>query len=84
MVKIVQTYINIHFTELIIGVLIFSIIVVIISIFYVIYSTTDERIIRKKNKKNISKIKKIKYTKQFLKRVDGIDLDLNVRKGPLK
>jgi len=81
MVKIVQTYINIHFTELIIGVLIFSIIVVVISIFYVIYSTTDERIIRKKNK---NKIKKIEYTKQFLKRVDGIDLDLNVRKGPLK
>ena len=80
MLKIVQTYINLHFTEFIIGILIFSIVVVIISIFYVIYSSTDEEVIKEKNIKNTNKIKKMKYTKQFLKGVDGIDLDLKVEK----
>jgi len=84
MLKIVQTYINLHFTEFIIGILIFSIVVVIISIFYVIYSSTDEEIIKEKNIKNTNKIKKMKYTKQFLKGVDGIDLDLKGNKKTTK
>jgi len=84
MLKIVQTYINLHFTEFIIGILIFSIVVVIISIFYVIYSSTDEEVIKEKNIKNTNKIKKMKYTKQFLKGVDGIDLDLKVNKKTTK
>ena len=78
MVKIVQTYINIHFTELIIGVLIFSITIVLISIFYVLLSGTDDEVIKKSRIKNQKKIQKMKYTKQFIKGVDGIDLDLKV------
>ena len=35
MANIVQTYFNIYFTEIIVGVLILSIVVVLISIFYV-------------------------------------------------
>ena len=75
MVNIIQTYFNIYFTEIIVGVLIISIAIVLISIFYVLFSSTDDAVIKKIVAK---KIKKIKYTKQFLKGVDGIDLDLKV------
>tara|TARA_B100000795_G_C22550659_1_gene342382 strand:- start:41 stop:283 length:243 start_codon:yes stop_codon:yes gene_type:complete len=75
MVNIIQTYFNIYFTEIIVGVLIISIAIVLVSIFYVLFSSTDDAVIKKIVAK---KIKKIKYTKQFLKGVDGIDLDLKV------
>jgi hypothetical protein len=78
MTSIIQTYINIYFTEIIVGVLIFSIIIVLISIFYVLLSGTDDEAIKKSRIKNQKKIQKMKYTKQFIKGVDGIDLDLKV------
>ena len=78
MANIVQTYFNIYFTEIIVGVLIFSIVIVVISIFYVLYSSTDDAANKKTIAKKTKKIKGIKYTKQFLKGVDGIDLDLKV------
>ena len=78
MTSIMQTYINIYFTEIIVGVLIFSIIIVLISIFYVLVSGTDDEVIKKSRIKNQKKIQKMKYTKQFIKGVDGIDLDLKV------
>ena len=78
MTSIMQTYINIYFTEIILGVLIISIIIVLISIFYVLVSGTDDEVIKKSRIKNQKKIQKMKYTKQFIKGVDGIDLDLKV------
>ena len=78
MTSIIQTYINIYFTEIIVGVLIFSITIVLISIFYVLLSGTDDEAIKKSRIKNQKKIQKMKYTKQFIKGVDGIDLDLKV------
>ena len=77
MTTTIQTYFNIYFTEIIVGVLIISIVIVLISIFYVIFGATDNVVIKKTIAK---KIKKMKYTKQFLKGVDGIDLDLKVEK----
>jgi len=78
MVNIVQTYFDIYFTEIIVGILVISIAIVIFSIFYVIFTETDDKVIKKLIVKNTKKIKKMKYTKQFLKGVDGIDLDLKV------
>jgi len=78
MTSIMQTYFNIYFTEIIVGVLIFSIIIVLISIFYVLLSGTDDEVIKKSRIKNQKKIQKMEYTKQFIKGVDGIDLDLKV------
>jgi len=77
MASIIQTYFNIYFTEIIIGVLVISIVIVLVSIFYVLFSATDNAVTEKTIAK---KIKKLKYTKQFLKGVDGIDLDLKVVK----
>ena len=84
MTSIIQTYFNIYFTEIIVGVLVISIAIVIVSIFYVIYSSSEDKIIKKAILKNTKNIKRIKYTKQFIKGVDGIDLDLKVNKKPLK
>ena len=87
MASIIQTYFNIYFTEIIVGVLVISIAIVIVSIFYVIFSPSEYEVIKKsirKNTKNTKNIKRIKYTKQFIKGVDGIDLDLKVNKKPLK
>ena len=81
MTNILQTYFNIYFTEIIVGVLLISIVIVIISILYVIFGSKDDEVMKKlivKNKKITKNIKKTKYTKQFLKGVDGIDLDLKV------
>ena len=78
MINIIKIYFGIYFTEIIVGILIFSIAVVLVSIFYVIYSSTDKVVIKKHIK--TKKMKKIKYTKQFIKGVDGIDLDLKVNK----
>jgi len=78
MANIVQTYLNIYFTEIIVGVLIFSIVIVVISILYVLYNSTDDAVNKKTIAKKTKKTKGMKYTKQFLKGVDGIDLDLKV------
>ncbi|MAS00301.1 MAG: hypothetical protein CMH24_02915 [Nitrosomonadales bacterium] len=75
MTNILTTYLNIYFTEIIVGILIFSIFIVLVSIFHVIFSNRD----RSSTKKiKYTKVKKIKYTKEFLKGVDGIDLDLKI------
>jgi len=84
MTTTIQTYFNIYFTEIIVGILVISIAIVIVSIFYVIYSSSEDKIIKKAILKNTKNIKRIKYTKQFIKGVDGIDLDLKVNKKPLK
>ena len=76
MVNIFQTYFNIYFTEIVIGILVLSIIIVLVSIFYVLFSAKNNGEI--KRIKRIKKLKKIKYTKQFLSGVNGIDLNLNV------
>jgi len=76
MASIIQTYFNIYFTEIVVGILILSITIVIVSIFYVIFTETDDKAIKKLIVNNTKKIKKMKYTKQFLRGVDGIDLDL--------
>ena len=87
MTNIIQTYFNIYFTEIIVGVLLISIVIVIISILYVIFGSKDDEVMKKlivKNKKITKNIKKTKYTKQFLKGVDGIDLDLKVNDKNIK
>ena len=81
MADIIPTYFSIYLTEIILGVLLISIVIVIISILYVIFGSKDDEVMKKlivKNKKITKNIKKTKYTKQFLKGVDGIDLDLKV------
>jgi hypothetical protein len=74
MINIIKTYFNIYFTEIIIGILVFSILIVLCSIFHVLFNSTSNPVIKKTIKKNANKIK---YTKEFLKGVDGIDLNLN-------
>ena len=50
---------------------------VIISIIYVlIYNENSKTNVRKRNPKKTKKAIKIKYSKDFLKRVDGVDLNL--------
>tara|TARA_B100000768_G_C11052840_1_gene279102 strand:+ start:228 stop:491 length:264 start_codon:yes stop_codon:yes gene_type:complete len=78
MVNIAQIYFATYFTEIIIVILVLSIVVVMISIFYVLFSSAEKKVIKKQIHINEKKVKKIKYTKQFLKGVDGIDLDLKV------
>ena len=70
---------ELYLSEFILAVLIISIIVVVMSIFHVIMTSNDKRqVVAKKIKltKKQSKETKIKYSKEFLKRVKGIDLDL--------
>ena len=70
---------ELYLSEFILVVLIISIIVVVMSIFHVIMTSNDKRqVVAKKIKftKKQSKEPKIKYSKEFLKRVKGIDLDL--------
>ena len=63
--------------EVVFGVLALSIGVVIISIIYVlIYNENGKPNLRKRSPKRTKKANKIKYSKDFLKRVDGVDLNL--------
>lgn len=73
-----QKYFNLYFTEIILVVLLISIAIVIVSILYVLNSSANAPIIHKTMKNKTHKTK-MKYTKQFLKGVDGIDLDLKSR-----
>lgn len=75
MTNLLTFYFDMYFTEIIIGTLVLSILVVLISIFYVLFSSPGSSPVKKTQK---NKIKKIKYTKEFLKGVDGIDLDLKI------
>ena len=75
MTNLLTFYFDMYFTEIIIGTLVLSILVVLISIFYVLFSSPGSSSVKKTQK---NKIKKIKYTKEFLKGVNGIDLDLKI------
>ena len=70
---------DLYLSEFIVAILIISIIVVVMSIFHIVMTPTDSKpeISRKiKPTKKPSKEPKIQYSKEFLKRVKGIDLDL--------
>ena len=74
--KLLEIFIT-HTAEVIFGVLALSIGVVIISIIYVlIYNEDSKPSVRKRNPKKTKKATKIKYSKDFLRRVDGVDLNL--------
>ena len=63
--------------EFVFGILALSIGVVIVSIIYVlIYNENSKTNVRKRNSQRTKKATKIKYSKDFLKRVDGVDLNL--------
>lgn len=67
---------DLYLLEFIVGALVLSITIVVISILHVIFQTDELE-----NSKTINSIpfkpdSKIKYSKEFLKRVKGIDLDL--------
>ena len=70
---------DLYLSEFIVAILIISIIVVVISIFHIVMTPVDRKPeISKKIKptKKPSKEPKIQYSKEFLKRVKGVDLDL--------
>ena len=74
--KLLEIFIT-HTAEVVFGVLALSIGVVIISIIYVlIYNENSKPNVSKRNPKRTKKATKIKYSKDFLKRVDGVDLNL--------
>ena len=71
--------IDLYLSEFIVAILMISIIVVVMSIFHVVMSPIERKPeISKKIKptKKQTKETKIKYSKEFLKRVKGVDLDL--------
>ena len=74
---------DLYLSEFIVAILIISIIVVVMSIFHIVMTPTDSKpeISRKiKPTKKPSKEPKIQYSKEFLKRVKGVDLDLSDQK----
>ena len=74
--NLIQIFVT-HTAEFVLGVLALSIGVVIISVIYVlIYNEKSKANVRKTNLKRTKKATKIKYSKDFLKRVDGVDLNL--------
>ena len=74
--KLLEIFIT-YTAEVVFGVLALSIGVVIISIIYVlIYNENGKPSAHKRNPKRTKKATKIKYSKDFLRRVDGVDLNL--------
>tara|TARA_Y100000748_G_scaffold274565_1_gene249740 strand:- start:350 stop:622 length:273 start_codon:yes stop_codon:yes gene_type:complete len=74
--KLLEIFIT-YTVEVVFGVLALSIGVVIISIIYVlIYNENGKPSVHKRNPKRKKKATKIKYSKDFLRRVDGVDLNL--------
>ena len=68
---------DLYLSEFIVGILIISIIVVVMSIFHIVMSPVDTQSVKKiKPTRKQNKEPKIKYSKEFLKRVKGVDLDL--------
>ena len=70
---------NLYLSEFIVAILIISIIVVVMSIFHIVMSPLDSKSVisgKIKQTKKQAKEPKIKYSKEFLKRVKGVDLDL--------
>ena len=74
--KLLEIFIT-YTAEVVFSVLALSIGVVIISIIYVlIYNEDSKPSVRKRTPKRTKKATKIKYSKDFLRRVDGVDLNL--------
>ena len=70
---------DLYLSEFIVAILIISIIVVVMSILHIVMTPLDSKpeISRKiKPTKKTTKEPKIKYSKEFIKRVKGVDLDL--------
>ena len=70
---------DLYLSEFVVAILIISIIVVVMSIFHIVMTPVDSKpeISRKiKPTKKPSKELKIQYSREFLKRVKGVDLDL--------
>jgi len=70
---------DLYLSEFILAILIISIIIVVMSIFHIVMTPDDSQpVISKKIKpiKKQAKEPRIKYSKEFLKRVKGINLDL--------
>ena len=66
---------DLYLSEFIVAILIISIIVVVMSIFHIVMTPVDSKPeINRKIKP--TKEPKIQYSKEFLKRVKGVDLDL--------
>ena len=77
-----ENFIDLYLSEFIVAILIISILIVVMSIFHVIMTPSDSKqVIDKKIQpaKKLNKDTKIKYSKEFLSRVKGIDLDLKNR-----
>ncbi len=67
---------DLYLIEFIVGALVLSITIVMISILYVIFQTDELENSKTINSTPFKPAFKIKYSKEFLKRVKGIDLDL--------
>ena len=77
-----ENFIDLYLSEFIVAILIISILIVVMSIFHVIMTPSDSKqVVGKKIQpiKKSNKDSKIKYSKEFLSRVKGIDLDLKNR-----
>ena len=77
-----ENFIDLYLSEFIVAILLISIVIVVMSIFHVIMTSSDSKqSIDKKIQpvKKSNKETKIKYSKEFLSRVKGIDLDLKNR-----
>jgi len=77
-----ENFIDLYLSEFIVAILLISIVIVVMSIFHVIMTSSDSKqAIDKKIQpvKKSNKETKIKYSKEFLSRVKGIDLDLKNR-----
>ena len=77
-----ENFIDLYLSEFIVAILLISIVIVVMSIFHVIMTPSDSKqAIDKKIQpaKKPNKETKIKYSKEFLSRVKGIDLDLRNR-----
>ncbi len=76
-----ENFIDLYLSEFIVAILLISIVIVVMSIFHVIMTSSDSKqAIDKKIQpvKKSNKETKIKYSKEFLSRVKGIDLDLKI------
>lgn len=67
---------DLYLIEFIVGALVLSITIVVISILHVIFQTDELENSKTINSISFKSDSKIKYSKEFLKRVKGIDLDL--------
>ena len=70
---------DLYLSEFIVGILVISIIVIVMSIFHIVMIQVDSQSeISRKTKPTRKQTKEpnIKYSKEFLSKVEGVDLDL--------